>query len=132
MMEHVTEHYEYDETSDLLDVYFGEKRAAWTIELTEHILLSLDRETKQVVALSFLDCTELIRPTPFGPRSYPLTGLADLPHIEQTLVMHALTTPLVNKWLDVSVVQTMPDSPFIVTHIEPAVSRTLDLLSAAA
>jgi hypothetical protein len=132
MTEHYPEHYEYDEASDLLDVYFGEKRATWTIELTEHILLSLDRETKQVVALSFLDFTELIRPTPFGPRSYPLTGLADLPQIEQTLVMHALTTPPVNKWLDVSVVQTMPDSPFIVTHIEPAVSRTLDLLSAAA
>lgn len=132
MMEHCKEHYEYDKESDLLDVYFGEKRAAWTIELTDHILCSLDRNTGQVVALSFLDFTELIRPTPWGLKSFPLTGLADLPYVERELVMHALTTPPVNKWLDVSVVQTMPDSPFIVTHVEPSTSQTLDIIPAVA
>jgi len=49
-----------------------------------------------VVSLSFLDFSELSRPTPLGLRSFPLTGLADLPHIERELVMHALTTPPVN------------------------------------
>ena len=132
MSEQYTEQHEYDEVSDLLDVYFGEKRAAWTIELTEHIVLSVDRETQQVVSLSFLDFTELIRPTPFGPRSYPLTGFADLPQAERELVMHILTTPPVNRWLDVSVVQTLPDSPFVVTHIEPSISQTIDVISAAA
>ena len=102
------------------------------IELTDHILLSLDRKTGQVVSLSFFDFSELCRPTPLGLRSFPLTGLADLPHIERELVMHALTTPPVNKWLDVSVVQTMPDSPFIVTHVEPAISQTLDFVPAIA
>jgi hypothetical protein len=126
------EHYEYDRESDLLDVYFEEKRAAWTIELTDHILLSLDRETGHVVSLSFLDFTELSRPTPLGLRSFPLTGLADLPQVERDLVMHAITTPPVNKWLDVSVVQTMPDSPFIVMHVEPSISQTLDFIPAAA
>ena len=132
MTEQWKEQYEYDKESDLLDVYFGEKRAAWTIELTDHILLSLDRKTGQVVSLSFLDFTELSRPTPLGVKSFPLTGLADLPHIERELVMHALTTPPVNKWLDVSVVQTMPDSPFIVTHVERSISQTLDFIPAAA
>ncbi len=132
MSEHWKEHCEYDKESDLLDVYFGEKRAAWTIELTDHIVLSLDREAGQVVSLSFLDFTELSRPTPLGLRSFPLTELADLPHLERELVMHSLTTPPVNRWLDVSVVQTMPDSPFIVTHIEPSISQTLDFIPAAA
>ena len=126
------EHYEYDRESDLLDVYFEEKRAAWTIELTEHILLSLDRATGNAVSLSLLDFAELSRPTPFGLKSFPLTGLADLPNVERELVMHALISPPVNRWLDVSVVQTMPDSPFIITHIEPSISQTLDFLSAAA
>ncbi len=130
--EHREEHYEYDKESDLLDVYFGEKRAAWTIELTDHIMLSLDRKSGQVVSLSFLDFSELSRLTPLGLRSFPLTGLADLPHVERERVMHALTTPPVNKWLDVSVVQTMPDSPFIVTHVEPSISQRLDFLPAAA
>lgn len=86
------EQYEYDRESDLLDVYFGEKRAAWTIELTEHIPLSLDRETGQAVSLSFLDFSELSRPAPLGLKSFPLTGLADLPHVERERVMRALTT----------------------------------------
>lgn len=133
MPEQLTEHYEYDDVSDLLDVYFGEKRAAWTIELTDHILLSLDRQTGQAVSLSFLDFTELICPTPLGLRSFPLTGLADIPVAERDLVIHALTTPPVNKWLDISVVQTMPDSPFIVTHVAAASSQqVLDLIPAAA
>ena len=40
----MTEHYEYDEASDTLDVYFDEKRPAWTIELTDNILISVDRQ----------------------------------------------------------------------------------------
>jgi hypothetical protein len=87
MTEQLTEHYEYDEVSNLLDVYFGEKRAAWTIELTDHIMLSLDRQTGQAVSLSFLDFTELIHPTPLGLPSFPLTGLADLPATERNLLL---------------------------------------------
>ena len=34
----IGEWYEYDEEGDVLDVYFGERRAAWTIELTPNIL----------------------------------------------------------------------------------------------
>jgi uncharacterized protein YuzE len=128
----MSEHYEYDRESDVLDVYFGEKRAAWTIELTEHIMLSLDRKTGQVVSLSLLDFSELIRPTPLGLRSFPLTGLADLPQVERERVAQALTTPPVNHWLDVSVVQTMPDSPFIVTHVEPSRAQTMNVVPAAA
>lgn len=119
MTEPLTELYEYDPEGDVLDVYFGEKRPAWTIELTDNIALSVDREAGRAVALSFLDFTELIRPTPLGPRSFPLTGLADLPLTERDLVIKALTTPPVNAWLDVSAVQTLPDSPFVVTHLEP-------------
>lgn len=132
MIKQLTEFHEYDEMSDLLDVYFGEKRAAWTIELTDHIMLSLDRQTGQAVSLSFLDFTELIRPTPLGPPSFPLTGLADLPATERKLVIQALTTPPVNKWLDISVVQTMPDSPFIVTHLSTSSQQVLNLIPAAA
>ena len=132
MSEKLTEHYEYDEEGDVLDVYFGEKRPAWTIELTDHIMLSLDRQTGQVVALSFLDFAELIRPTPLEPRSFPLTGLADLPLAERDLVVKALTTPPVNAWLDVSAVENLPDSPFAVTHLQTPPPQVLSLVSVAA
>lgn len=130
MTKQLVEQYEYDEVSDLLDVYFGEKRPAWTIELTDNIMLSIDRQTGQAVSLSFLDFTELIRPTPLGPRSFPLTGLADLPLAERDLVVKVLTTPPVNAWLDVSAVQTLPDSPFAVTHLETPPAQVLNLVPA--
>ena len=132
MTEQLLEQYEYDEQGDVLDVYFGEKRPAWTIELTGNIMVSIDRQTGQAVALSFLDFTELIRPTPLGARSFPLTGLADLPLVERDLVVKALTTPPINAWLDVSTVQTLPDSPFAVTHLQTPPPEVLSLVSVAA
>lgn len=116
---------EYDEEADVLDVYFGEKRPVWTIELTPNILNSIDRSVPEAVGLTFLDYTELIRPTDSGLRSFPITGLADLPTTERSLVLRILNAPPVDRWLDVSIVQQMPDSPFVVTHLRqmPATSE---------
>ncbi|MFN8458561.1 MAG: hypothetical protein U0401_28560 [Anaerolineae bacterium] len=125
------ERYEYDEQGDVLDVYFGPKRPAWTIELTDHIMFSLDRPAGQAVALSFLDFNELIRPTPLGLRSFPLTGLADLPVAERDVVLKLLTTPPVNAWLDVSAVLNLPDSPFVVTHLQTPSPEVLRLVAAS-
>jgi len=126
------ETYAYDPESDVLEVYFGEKHPAWTIELTDNITISIDRETRQVRSLLFMDFTELIRPTPIGPRSFPLTGLADLPLAERDLVVHVLTTPPVDAWLDISAVQTLPDSPFAVTHLQTPPREVLNLVTVTA
>jgi hypothetical protein len=114
------EWFEYDQEGDVLDVHFTEKRqAAWTIELTPNIMISIDRAKEQAVCLTFLDYTELIRATDWGPRSFPITGLADLPLLEQELVFMVLNSVPVQRWLDVSVVQNLPESPFSVAHLEP-------------
>ena len=115
----IGEWYEYDEEGDVLEVYFGERRAAWTIELTPNIMISIDRVAQQAVGLTLLDYTELSRRTAWGPRSFPVTGLAGLPFAERDLVLHLLNTAPINRWLDLSTVQTLPDSPFAVTHLEP-------------
>jgi len=115
----MTEQYEYDQEGDVLDVYFEQKRPAWTIELTPNIMISIDRHLQQAVSLTFLDYTELIRPTAWGFRSFPISGLAELPLVERDLVIRILNSPPVNRWLDISDVQTLPDSPFAVTHLEP-------------
>ena len=126
------EAYEYDPEGDVLEVYFGEKRKAWTIELTDNISISIDRETRRAVGLSLLDFTELIKRTPLGPRSFPLTGLADLPLAERDLVIQVLTTLPVNTWLDVSAVQTLPDSPFVVTHLQTPPREAMKMIPVAA
>lgn len=132
MTDRETTRYDYDRESDVLEVYFDGCRRAWTIELTDNITLSIDRQARRPVGLCFLDFSELIRATPFGPRSFPVTGLADLPIPERDLVLEILRSPPVNTWLDVSTVEKLPDSPFAVTHLEPPPREVLDLLPAVA
>lgn len=127
-----TEWVEYDEEGDVLDVYFADKRRAWTIELTPNIMIAIDRERREVVRLTFLDYTELIRPTAWGARSFPITGLANLPLPEHDLVLTLLNSPLVGRWLDVSSVQNLPDSPFAVAHLEAPPSKVRSLMPLAA
>ena len=119
--------WEYDPEGDVLDVYFGEKRPVWTIELTPNIRLSIDRTAREVTRLTFLDYTVMAEATEWGPRSFPILGLAGLPPVERDLVIELLKSPPVDQWLDVSAVQTMPDSPFAVVHLA-AQSTSLELL----
>jgi hypothetical protein len=126
------ETYQYDPEGDVLEVYFGEQQKAWTIELTDNISISIDRATRRAIGLSLLDFKELIKRTPLGPRSFPLTGLADLPLIERDLVIEILTTSPVNAWLDVSTVQTLPDSPFSVTHLQSLPHEAMKMITVAA
>jgi hypothetical protein len=126
------ERLDYDRESDVLEVYFGDRRRAWTIELTENITISLDRQQQEAVSLTFLDFSRLARPTASGPRSFPITGLAPLPDQERDLVLRLITSAPVSRWLDVSTVETLPDSPFAVAHLgTPAVELVTRLSSAA-
>ena len=110
--------YEYDKTGDVLEVYFGENRRAWTIELSENVMISIDRQTENAVNLTLLDFSELIRPTPVGPPSFPLTGLDTLRANERDLVMKVLTTPPVSDLLDVSLVLSPPALPLAIMRLE--------------
>ena len=124
--------FDYDRESDVLDVYLGDKRRAWTIELTENIMIGIDRQAEAAVSLTFLDFSRLARPTASGPRSFPITGLAQLPDRERALVLRLITSPPVTRWLDVSTVETLPDSPFAVAHLEASAAELVERLSTAA
>jgi hypothetical protein len=126
------ERFEYDREGDVLEVYFGDKRRAWTIELTENITVGIDRQAETVVSLSFLDFSRLARRTASGPRSFPVTGLAEIPDSERELVLRLITSPPVTRWLDISTVETLPDSPFAVVHLEAPAMELVDSLSTAA
>lgn len=122
MSDRSSERWVYDEEGDVLDVYFdgfAGERPVWTLELTDNITISIDRGTRRVLALGFLDFTRLVQRTPSGPRSFPITGLDDLPLAERDLVLEVLGREPVSHWLDVSTVEQLPDSPFAVTHLTP-------------
>lgn len=115
-----SEWYDYDSEGDVLDVHFvPQPRPAWTIELTPNIMVSIDRQTQQAIGLTFLDYAELVSPTLWGQRSFPIIGLANLPLAEQEMLFLLLNNQPINKWLDVSVVENLPDSPFTVAHLHP-------------
>lgn len=123
------EWYEYDEEGDVLDVYFvSERQPAWTIELTPNIMISINRAAQQAVGLTFMDYTALVEPTLWGRRSFPIIGLADLPLSERNLVFAILNSAPVEKWLDVSIVENLPDSPFSVAHLEAPPPELLQAL----
>jgi len=131
MNEQLSIHYEYDEIGDVLDIYLSENKRAWTIELTENIMISIDRQTETAVSLTLLDFTELVRPTPVGPPSFPLTGLDTLPADERDLVIKVLTTPPVSDLLDVSLVLSPPAPPLPIMHLERGPIEESGLLTLA-
>lgn len=127
--------YEYDQEGDVLDVYFTDtqfiqRHPVWTIELTPNIMISIDRSAHQPVQLTLIDYSLLTRLEDGGPHSFPITCLADLPKAERQLVLTLLNSPPVNRWLDISTVQLLPDSPFTVTHLEPPPQALKELVPA--
>jgi hypothetical protein len=109
----------YDENEDILDIFFGENKPATGIELTEHILLRLELATGLVVSLTLLHFSILTEQTEYGPRSYPLDKLEELPENIRELVVRALTTAPVNQFLKISHFQESPTKRVPFTYVEP-------------
>jgi hypothetical protein len=109
----------YDEEADILDIFFRENESATGIELTDHILLRLNQTTGQAVSLTLLHFSILTEQTEYGPRSYSLENLEDLPEGLRELVARILTTTPVNQFLRLSYFQESLTKRVPVTYVEP-------------
>ena len=92
----------YDEASDTLYMSFIPDRKATGIELNEHILLRIDKDSSRAVGITFLNYSILIQKADFGPRSFPLTGLARLSDETREMVMNILADAPVKEILSLS------------------------------
>lgn len=92
----------YDEMSDTLYVSFAPGEHATGIELNDHVLIRINKQERRAVGLTLFDYSLLAQSTDFGPRSFPLTGLADLPHELQRLVVEIISRPPVSDFLSLS------------------------------
>jgi hypothetical protein len=110
----------YDETEDILEVFFGDNEPATGVELTDHILLRLNQTTGRAVSLTLLHFSILTERTEYGPRSYPLNNLKDLPETLRELVIRTLTTPPVDEFLKLSYFQASPTKRVPFTYVEPS------------
>ena len=109
----------YDEEADILDVFFSENESATGIELTDHILLRINQTTGQAVSLTLLHFSILTQQTEYGPRSYALENLEDLPEELRELAARILTTTPVNQFLRLSYFQESLTKRIPVTYVEP-------------
>jgi hypothetical protein len=107
----------YDEEGDILYVSFRPGETGMGINLTEHILLRFNPQTKQPIGLTFLDFSVLVSPTELGPRSFPLTGLERLPAELRQMVIDIITAPPVSHHLKVSTFYPSPAQAVPITSV---------------
>ena len=111
--------FNYDEVSDTLYISFRPGEKATGIELNDHILLRINESEHRAIGLTFFEYSLLAQKTEVGPRSFPLTGLAQLSNELRSIVLDILLRPPVSDILTLStytpsLVETMP-----ITSLQP-------------
>src|SRR5688572_12701165 len=106
----------YDEISDTLYVSFAPGEQATGVELNAHILLRINTAERRAVGLTLFEYSVLAQPTDIGPRSVPLSGLAQLSAELRELVLE--------------IVQHLPVSDFLVlSAYTPSASEIIPITS---
>ena len=110
--------YNYDEEGDTLYITFAPGEHATGIELTDHILLRINKQERRAVGITLFDYSILAQQTELGPRSFPLTGLDALPTESRELVLDLLLQPPVREILALSAYSpTLTETtPIIAVH----------------
>ncbi len=111
--------FNYDEESDTLYVSFAPGEAATGIELNPQILLRINHQERRAVGLTLLDYSVLAQQTELGPRSFPLTGLAELSTALRELVVDILRAEPVRSILAVSAYSPSPIEVIPITSVQP-------------
>lgn len=106
--------FNYDEISDTLHVSFSPGEPATGIELNEHILLRINKLERRAVGVTFFDYSILAERTEVGPRSFPITGIAELSADVQEMVWEILRQPPVSEVLGL-----LAYTPLIATEMTP-------------
>ena len=108
----------YDQEADILEIFFGANEPATGVDLTDHIVLRLNQQTKRAISLMLLDFSILTERTEYGPRSYPLDTLNDLPEDLRELVLQLITSMPVSQFLKISHLQVSPTERVPLTYVE--------------
>lgn len=108
----------YDQEGDILEIFFGTNEPATGVELTDHIVLRLNKETKRAVSLMVMNFSLLTEKTEYGPRSYPLDHLDELPESLREIVLQLVISTPVNQFLKVSHFQVSPTEQVPLTYVE--------------
>lgn len=108
----------YDDEADILEIFFGENGPATGLELTNYIILRLDRKAKRILSVILRHFSILAEQTEYGPRSFPLEKLESLPEELRELVLRLLTTLPVSQFLKLSHLQASPKKNLPLAYVE--------------
>ena len=114
----ITPSYSYDEEGDILYVSFYPGEKGIGVELNGNILLRFDKEKKKALGLTFFDFSILIQKTDFGPRGFPLTGLAEISEEIRASVIKIITTPPVSQFLKIMIYSPTLTEEIPITYVE--------------
>ncbi|MSQ47178.1 MAG: DUF2283 domain-containing protein [Deltaproteobacteria bacterium] len=109
----------YDEASDTLHISFAPGEHATGIELNEHILLRINTAERRAVGLTIFEYSILAPPTDLGPRSVPLSGLAQLSAELRELVLEIALHPPVSDFLALSAYAPSAVETIPITSVRP-------------
>ena len=110
--------YSYDTEGDILEIFF-QKGGGVGVGLTENIVLRYNRERGEALSLILHSYSKLIQPTKFGPASFYLTAVDDLPPAILQAVMALLHSFPVNRFLRVSGLFITPNGDLQpITYLE--------------
>jgi uncharacterized protein YuzE len=112
----------YDEASDTLYISFAPGEAATGIELTDHILLRVNKKERRAIGLTLFDYSILAQPTDIGPRSFPFTGLDELSDDLRDMVLDILLHPPVYAILSLSAYTPHSLERFLSSHCNSALA----------
>jgi hypothetical protein len=112
--------FNYDEPSDTLTISFAPGELATGIELTDHLLLRIDKASRRVIGLTLFDYSVLVQPTEIGPRSFPLTGLSEISAETRELVLDLLLQYPVRDYLTLSAYSPTFAEAIPIVFVRPA------------
>ena len=69
----------YHQEADILEIFFGQNETGTGVELTEHILLRVNFHTRRPISITVRHFSILTEHTEYGPRSFALDKLNELP-----------------------------------------------------
>ena len=111
-------HLAYEETGDILEIVFSGVEPNSSLELTAQILLSFNRAQRAAAGLTILDFSMLTTPSAFGPRTFALSGLTELPEELTETVIYLLAHPPVNQFLKLISFQAATGQLIPLTYFE--------------
>jgi uncharacterized protein YuzE len=119
-----TPNFNYDEPSDTLYVSFAPGEKATGIELNDHILLRLNKAERKAIGLTFFEYSILAQRTEVGPRSFPLSGLAQLSDELREIVLEVILRPPVSEILSLSAYTPSSIETIPITSLQPVPAVT--------